>query len=213
MNFQGQMIHSDQLLEVFATDFLKKNPGAQVIGDVKVCNRVFESIKNLGGVPIIEKVGHSFIKSRMKDSGALLAGEMSGHFYFKDSWYGFDDGIYAALRCLEILSKDKNAFTNIPYGFVTPEIRIGCKSDEKTAMVSEIKEKLNNKNIEFNDIDGIRVVNDLGWWLLRPSNTQHAISLRIEANKKEDICAVFDEVSGYIQSYIPQIRNILSRYE
>ena len=149
----------------------------------------------------------------MKESGALLAGEMSGHFYFKDSWYGFDDGIYAALRCLEILSKDKNAFTNILYGFVTPEIRIGCKSDEKTAMVSEIKEKLNNQNIEFNDIDGIRVVNDFGWWLLRPSNTQHAISLRIEANKKEDICAVFDEVSGYIQSYIPQIRNILSRYE
>jgi len=213
VNFQGQMIRSDQLLEVFATDFLRKNPGAQVIGDVKVCNRVFDTIKNLGGIPIMEKVGHSFIKARMKSSGALLAGEMSGHFYFNDSWYGFDDGIYAALRCLEILGNDKNAFTNIPYGYVTPEIRIGCKEDEKSAIVSGIKSDLRNNKVDFCEIDGIRVTNNLGWWLLRPSNTQNAISLRIEANQKEDISAIFDEISGYLRTYVNQIRTILSRYE
>lgn len=213
VNSQGQMLYSDQVLEVFATDFLKKNPGAQVISDVKSCNRVFQTIKNLGGVPIMEKVGHSFIKAKMKSSGALLAGEMSGHFFFKDRWYGFDDGIYAALRCLEILSSDKYTFNNLPYGFLTPEIRINCEEDEKFFIINKVKEKLQKENANFVDIDGVRVSSEKGWWLLRASNTQNAISLRIEAEQKEFMKPLLKEVGSHLEKYIKDIKNILKNYE
>ncbi len=212
VNSEGQMLYSDQVLGVFAKDFLKKNPGAQVIADVKACNSLFDTVREYGGIPIMEKVGHSFIKAKMKSSGALLAGEMSGHFFFKDRWYGFDDGIYAALRCLEILSSNKNAFTNLPYGFVTPEIRIQCDEDKKFVIIKEIKEKLEKNYIKVIDVDGIRVSNDYGWWLLRASNTQDALSLRVEANKKCDMIRLFDDIIDYVQPYIHDIRNILIHY-
>jgi phosphomannomutase len=213
VNSSGQVLYSDQVLEVFSMDFLKKNPGAQVISDVKSCNRLFQRIKELGGSPIMEKVGHSFIKAKMKSSGALLAGEMSGHFFFKDRWYGFDDGIYAALRCLEILSEDKEAFSNLPYGFVTPEIRITCEEDKKFLMIEKIKEKLQNQQVEFVDIDGIRVSNEKGWWLIRPSNTQNAISLRAEANKEEYMKQILEEVSSYLKLFFSDIEEVLKKYE
>ena len=202
VNSDGQMLYSDQVLEVFSTDFLKKNPGAQVISDVKSCHRIFQRIKELGGSPIMEKVGHSFIKARMKSSGALLAGEMSGHFFFKDRWFGFDDGIYAALRCLEILSENKKAFINLPYGFVTPEIRISCSEDKKFQIIEKTKEKLHKQGINFVDIDGVRVSNEKGWWLIRASNTQNAISLRAEANKKEYMKLLLNEVISYLKPFI-----------
>ncbi len=213
VNSSGQMLYSDQVLEVFATDFLKKNPGAQVISDIKSCNRLFQRIKELGGSPIMEKVGHSFIKAKMKSSGALLAGEMSGHFFFKDRWYGFDDGIYAALRCLEILSENKKAFSDLPYGFVTPEIRITCGENEKFLIIEEIKEKLQNQQIDFINIDGIRVSNEKGWWIIRPSNTQNAISLRAEANEKEYMKQILKEVSLYLKPFFDDIEKILGKYE
>lgn len=213
VNSSGQVLYSDQVLEVFSMDFLKKNPGAQVISDVKSCNRLFQRIKELGGSPIMEKVGHSFIKAKMKSSGALLAGEMSGHFFFKDRWYGFDDGIYAALRCLEILSENKEAFSNLPYGFVTPEIRITCEENKKFLMIEKIKEKLKNRQIEFVNIDGIRVSNEKGWWLIRSSNTQNAISLRAEANKKEYMKQILEEVSSYLKPFFSDIEEILKTYE
>ena len=213
VNSSGQMLYSDQVLEVFAADFLKNNPGAQVILDVKSCNRVFQKIKEFGGSPIMEKVGHSFIKARMKLSGALLAGEMSGHFFFKDRWFGFDDGIYAALRCLEILGKNKNAFTNLPYGFVTPEIRISCSESEKFQIIESTKKKLQDQKINFIDIDGIRVSNEKGWWLIRASNTQNAISLRAEADKEIYMKSLLDEIASYLKPFIGNIEEILKKYE
>ncbi|MDR2794535.1 MAG: phosphomannomutase/phosphoglucomutase, partial [Holosporaceae bacterium] len=205
VNNAGEMLYNDQLLSVIAKDFLKKNPGAQIIADVKSCNSLFETIKSCGGIGIMEKVGHSFIKARMKSSGALLAGELSGHFYFKDRWFGFDDGVYAALRCLEILSNNKNAFSNLKYGFVTPEIRIECNEKDKFPLVESLKKKLRSKNIFPIEIDGIRVASDLGWWILRASNTQNALSLRIEAYSQENMKKIKADISQYLAEYIPNI--------
>ena len=161
----------------------------------------------------MEKVGHTFIKARMKSSGALLAGEMSGHFFFKDRWFGFDDGIYAALRCLEILSENKDAFSNLPYGIVTPEIRISCPEDEKFRIIEKTKEKLQGRGINFADIDGVRVSDEKGWWLIRASNTQNAISLRAEAEKKEYMKYLLDEVVSYLKPFIKDIEQILKNYK
>ncbi|MDR2681821.1 MAG: phosphomannomutase/phosphoglucomutase [Holosporaceae bacterium] len=205
VNNAGEMLYSDQLLSIIAKDFLQKNPGAQVIADVKSCNSLFETIKSCGGIAIMEKVGHSFIKARMKSSGALLAGELSGHIYFKDRWFGFDDGVYAALRCLELLSANKNAFSNLKYGFVTPEIRIECSENEKFLIIESLKKKLKNKKISLIEIDGIRVTSDLGWWILRASNTQSALSLRIEGYSEENMKKIKADIIKYLQEYIPHV--------
>lgn len=160
----------------------------------------------------MEKVGHTFIKARMKSSGALLAGEMSGHFFFKDRWYGFDDGIYAALRCLEILSENKEVFNKLPYGFVTPEIRISCSEDKKFRIIEKTKEKLQSQGINFADIDGVRVSGEKGWWLIRASNTQNAISLRVEAEKEEHMKPLLNEVTPYLKPFIKDIEQTLKKY-
>lgn len=212
INSKGKLLFSDQLLEIFAKDFLRKNPGGQVIADVKTRNKVFDTIRMMGGSPIMERVGHSFIKARMKSSGALLAGEMSGHFFFKDRWFGFDDGIYAALRCLEILSQDKEAFNNTEYGFVTPEIRIQCPNETKFEIIKDIRKRLKNKNTDLVNTDGVRVSNDHGWWLLRASNTREAISLRVEAYQQEFLPKMLDEIGSYLKKYISDIKNILAQY-
>ena len=209
VNNKGEVLFSDQVLTVLAKDFLKKNPGAQVIADVKSCDRLFDTIRVCGGIGLMERVGHSFIKSRMKSSGALLAGELSGHFFFKDRWYGFDDAIYAALRCLEILCADKNAFTDLPYGFVTPEIRITCEEDEKFKIIDSLKADLREKNMSVVDIDGVRVSTDIGWWVLRASNTQNALSLRIEAYSEKAMYKLKHEISDYLCEYIPDILDFL----
>ncbi|GHU15994.1 phosphomannomutase [Alphaproteobacteria bacterium] len=209
VNSAGKMLYSDQVMSVLAKDFLKKNPGAQVIADVKSCNSLFNTIKSCGGVGIMEKVGHSFIKSRMKTSGALLAGEMSGHFYFKDRWFGFDDGVYAALRCLEILCNDRDAFNNLEYGFVTPEIRIECDEKAKFIIIESLKAKLKSEEIPFVEIDGVRVSSDLGWWLLRASNTQNALSLRAEANTSDDMEKLKADISRYLSEYIPNVSTVI----
>jgi phosphomannomutase len=212
INSNGELLFSDQVLEILAIDFLKKNPGAQIIADVKSCNRLFDAIKNYGGIGLMERVGHSFIKMRMKTSGALLAGEMSGHFFFKDRWFGFDDGIYAALRCLEILSGNKNAFNNLEYGFATPEIRIPCKENRKFLIVNKIKTQLKKDKANFVDIDGVRVVTEDGWWLLRASNTQDALSLRMESFDAEGMNKLKNNISSYLSKHIRNISDILVKY-
>ncbi|MDR1362154.1 MAG: phosphomannomutase/phosphoglucomutase [Holosporaceae bacterium] len=202
---QGKTLYSDQVLGVIATDFLKKNPGAQVIADVKSCNKLFEIIKKYGGMAIMERVGHPFIKVRMKTSGALLAGEMSGHFFFKDRWFGFDDGIYAALRCLEILSNDRDAFNNLEYGLVTPEIRLACPENKKNKIIDDIKNELKKKGVDFVAIDGIRVSSELGWWILRASNTQNALSLRIEAYTEDAMDKLKDDLLNLMSPYVENV--------
>jgi phosphomannomutase len=205
----GRMLFSDQVLEVLAADFLKKNPGAQVIADIKSCNHLFETIRKCAGVGIMEKVGHSSIKMKMKASGALLAGEMSGHFFFKDRWFGFDDGIYAALRCLEIVCENKDAFNNLEYGFVTPEIRIPCEESVKFGIVESVKRKLKQENVDFIEIDGVRVAAEKGWWLLRASNTQSVLSLRIEADSPSDMRELKKRIGKYLACDVENIAEIL----
>jgi phosphomannomutase len=205
----GHMLFSDQVLEVLAADFLRKNPGAQVIADIKSCNRLFDTIKKHGGIGIMERAGHSFIKKRMKTSGALLAGEMSGHFFFKDRWLGFDDGIYAALRCLEIVGKNKDAFNNLQYGFVTPEIRVICDENRKFGIIDDVKQQLKNENADITETDGVRVTSEEGWWLLRGSNTQNALSLRIEASSEENMQKLKKKIGNYLADDIKNIEEIL----
>jgi phosphomannomutase len=205
----GKMLFSDQVLEVLAADFLRKNPGAQVIADVKSSNRLFETIKKCGGIGILERSGHSFIKARMKSSRALMAGEMSGHFFFKDRWFGFDDGIYAALRCLEILSENKNAFNNLERGFITPEIRIPCEESKKNDIIRSLRHCLEQDDARPLEIDGVRVTSPQGWWLLRASNTQDMLSLRIEANSSDDMAALKEKICAYLADYVVDLEKIL----
>jgi phosphomannomutase len=212
VNRKGEALHSDQVLSVFARNFLERNPGAQVIADVKSCNQVFDTIRTCGGIGIMERVGHSFIKAKMKSSGALLAGEMSGHFFFKDRWLGFDDGIYAALRCIEILCNDRNAFDNLQYGLVTPEIRIACDEAEKSAIVDAVKAKIKQDMIAVVEIDGVRVSTDNGWWILRASNTQNALSLRVEYYSKKTMGKLKEQIVRYLREYVPDIDVILNSY-
>lgn len=207
----GKLLYSDQVLSVLAKDFLRKNPGAQVIADVKSCNGVFDTIRECGGVGLMERVGHSFIKARMKKDRVLLAGEMSGHFFFKDRWYGFDDGIYAALRCMELLSSDKDIFNNLPYGFVSPEIRISCSESKKLKIIELVKSKLKQNAEQFVEIDGVRVQTKIGWWILRTSNTQNAVSIRIEAFSREFIKDIKKQVISYLKEYIPNIEKELNK--
>ncbi|MDR2724175.1 MAG: phosphomannomutase/phosphoglucomutase [Holosporaceae bacterium] len=205
----GRLLFSDQVLEVLAVDFLKNNPGAQVIADIKSCNHLFDTIKKCDGIGIMERSGHSFMKMRMKTSGALLAGEMSGHFFFKDRWLGFDDGIYAALRCLEIVCKDKNAFNDLERGYITPEIRITCEESKKFNIINSVKYRLKQEGADLIEIDGVRVISNHGWWILRASNTQNALSLRIEANSVQDMKELKKKIQRCLGSYVKNIAKIL----
>lgn len=217
VNRKGELLYSDQVLTVLASEFLRKNPAAQVIGDIKFSDTLFSTIKKCGGIPLIEKAGHSYIKQRMKSTNALLAGEMSGHFFFKDRWFGFDDGIYAALRVLEILEANPQVFDNLPRPFITPEIRIECDDHFKFEIINSIKQRLQSEGIEFIDLDGIRVNKDEGWWLLRASNTQNVLSLRVEAHTLGALKRLKANVISYIEDYIPDVEEIidvtLERYE
>ncbi|MDR0677831.1 MAG: phosphomannomutase/phosphoglucomutase [Holosporaceae bacterium] len=208
----GKMLLSDQVLEVIAIDFLRKNPGAKIIADIKSYNRLFDTIKKNGGVGIMERSGHSFIKVSMQTKGALLAGEMSGHFFFKDRWFGFDDGIYAALRCLEIIGDNRNAFNNLDRGIVTPELRVTCSEDKKFSIVESVKEKLKQDGIDIVDIDGVRVNTTKGWWLLRASNTQNALSLRIEAYSSNDMRELKESIIDYLGDSVENIREVLENH-
>jgi phosphomannomutase len=134
---------------------------------------------------------------------------MSGHFFFKDRWLGFDDGIYAALRCLEIIGQNKNAFNNLKYEFITPEIRITCDEKKKFGIIEDIKRQLKEEKAEIIEVDGVRVTSDSGWWILRASNTQNALSLRIEANSDADMQKLKKKISNYLADEIENIDEIL----
>jgi phosphomannomutase len=182
---RGTIIWGDQILCFFAKDILEQHPGSTIIADVKASKIIFDQVKLAGGKPIMWKTGHSHIKTKMIETGALLAGEMSGHIFFADKYYGYDDGIYAAIRLLDLLSRSKinidEMLAQLPAVFNTPEIRINISDDQKFEVISSIKQHLQKNNVRFNDIDGLRVNNENGWWLLRASNTQAAIIARCEA--------------------------------
>ena len=183
---QGRVIWGDQLLGILAEPVLKAVPGATIIGDVKTSQSLFDRIKALGGVPLMWKTGHSHIKSKMKAIGAPLAGEMSGHIFFAHDYYGFDDGIYAAVRLLRAVRALGGSLTALkdamPTMINTPEMRFPCSEERKFVVVDEVLARLRAAGAEVNETDGARVNTADGWWLLRASNTQDVLVARAEAS-------------------------------
>jgi len=180
----GDILWGDELLVLFARDVLERNPGATIISEVKCSQRLFDDIAAHGGKPIMWKAGHSLIKAKMKDTGALLAGEMTGHVFFKDRYFGYDDAIYASLRLLEILSNAgrplSTLLSDLPKSVSTPEIRVDCPDDKKFIIANQATEYF-RQHFDVIDIDGARMRFAEGWGLIRASNTQPALVLRFEA--------------------------------
>lgn len=181
-----KVIWPDRQMMLYAADVLSRNPGAQVIYDIKSSNHLDSEIKRLGGDALMWKTGHSFIKAKMKETGALLAGEMSGHIFFKERWYGFDDGLYSAARMLEILSKKSEPadviFSALPDSCNTPEIQIQFAEGEHYKFMDKLKSVADFGDADISTIDGMRVNYDYGWGLIRPSNTTPCLVLRFEAD-------------------------------
>ncbi|ATU72596.1 Phosphomannomutase [Gluconacetobacter sp. SXCC-1] len=196
----GTIIWADQLLVLLARDVLRTRPGATIIADVKASQILFDEIARAGGTPLMWKSGHSPIKTRMAETDALLAGEMSGHFFFADHWYGFDDALYAAVRVLEMVSHLKTPLsalrTALPARVSTPELRFDCPESRKFAVIAEVAARLEKTGATVCAIDGVRVSTPDGWWLLRASNTQAALTARAEgttgtalARLQAELCA------------------------
>lgn len=205
---RGNSMSGDMLLLVYSLDLLETNPGATIIGDVKCSGNLFSKIREADGNPIMWKTGHSVIKDKMKKENAALGGEMSGHIFFKNRFFGYDDAIYAGLRFLEILSKTgkkaSELLTGLPKTFATPEIRIDCPDEIKFQVTEAVKKKLGEQN-EVVDIDGVRVEYPDGWGLLRASNTQPALVLRFEAQTESRLAEIRGTVEKTLKETIDEI--------
>lgn len=185
---EGNIIWGDQLMIIFSRDLLEQKPGAKIIGEVKCSQTLYDDIKKHGGTPIMWKAGHSLIKSKMKEVHAVLAGEMSGHLFFADRYFGYDDAIYAGARILEILTRKavtvRDLLSGVPSMVNTPEIRIDCPDDRKFQAVARLVETF-KKEYDVIDVDGARVIFNGGWGLVRASNTQPVLVLRFEAGNEK----------------------------
>ena len=188
---QGRVIWGDQLLQIFAEDVLNSEPGATIIADVKASQALYDRIAELGGEPLMWKTGHSLIKSKMKETGSPLAGEMSGHVFFKHDYYGFDDAPYAAIRLIQASSNIGKSVTQLRTDMVdminTPEMRFQVDESRKFAVIDEVLERLSKDGADVNDTDGARVNTADGWWLLRASNTQDVLVARAEAKSQDGL--------------------------
>jgi len=202
---EGRILWGDQLLILFARDILPARPGAAVISEVKASKVLYEEIERLGGRPIMWRTGHSLIKQKIKEEKAPLAGEMSGHIFFADRWFGFDDAIYASARLLELLSRSEKKLSammaDLPKTYSTPEIRIYASDEVKFKIVDEVRCELAARYPVI-DIDGVRAIFPKGWGLVRASNTQAVIVLRFEADTEADLAAIQKEVRGVLQKVI-----------
>ena len=185
---QGNVVFGDRLMIVYAREILTRKPGATFIGEVKCSQLMYDDIRNRGGNAIMWRTGHSLIKAKMKESRAELAGEMSGHMFFADRYYGFDDALYAACRLMEIVAQSGRPLSaqlaDLPQTFTTPEIRVDCPDDLKFAVVERVTERFRRTH-SILDVDGVRVLFPEGWGLVRASNTQPVLVLRFEASTPE----------------------------
>jgi phosphomannomutase len=182
----GRIVWGDQLLAIYAREVLATRPGAIIIADVKASQVLFDEITRLGGTPLMFKTGHSLIKAKMAETGSPLAGEMSGHIFFADKWYGFDDALYCGIRLASLVSLSGRSLAAIvdelPTVFNTPETRFEVSAARKFAVIGEVKERLASlTGISVNDVDGVRVKTPDGWWLVRASNTQEVLVARAES--------------------------------
>ncbi len=187
----GEIIWPDRQLMLFSQDVLAKKPGATIIFDVKCSRFLPEVIKKAGGVPIMWRTGHSIIKNKMLETGAALAGEMSGHIFFRDDWFGFDDGLYVGVRLLQILSQQNLSasalFATLPNSINTPELKLPMAEDKKIGFMQRFVQESNFANGKKIDLDGLRVDFDYGWGLVRPSNTAAYLTMRFEADTQENL--------------------------
>ncbi|MCC7430267.1 phosphomannomutase/phosphoglucomutase [bacterium] len=202
---KGNVIWGDQLLAIFARDVLSRNPKQEIVFDVKCSQGLIEDIETHGGKPSMWKTGHSLLKNRMKEIHGLIAGEMSGHIFFGENYFGFDDAVYASCKLLEIVSKTNQTsdeiLKSIPYYNSTPEIRAECENDEVKFQI--VKQAMNyfTKKYKTIDIDGVRILFDEGWGLIRASNTQPVIVLRFEAKTKENLNKYQDLVVSKLREF------------
>ncbi len=206
---EGTIIYPDRLLMLFAKDVVSRNPGADIIFDVKCTRRLTSLISGYGGRPVMWKTGHSLIKKKMKETGALLAGEMSGHIFFKERWYGFDDGIYSAARLLEILSQDKRdaetVFSAFPKDVSTPEINITVTDESKFRLIERLQREASWGEANLTTLDGVRVDYPKGWGLVRASNTTPVLVLRFEADTEEELERIKQVFRGQLNLIAPEL--------
>lgn len=199
---RGELVPGDRLLALMARPVLEANPGATVVGEVKCSQVLFDDIAQRGGKPVMGQVGHSLIKAAMKENGAVLAGELSGHFFFADRWYGFDDAVYAGVRVLELLAQTERPLSSLqaelPSSHATPELRVECPDARKFDVVSRVREHY-ARDHEVVTIDGVRVRFDDGWALVRASNTQPALVLRVEASGAEGLARHRQELETVVE--------------
>jgi len=207
----GNIIYPDRQVMLFARDVLQRNPGAQIIYDVKCSQRLPVAIREAGGVPVLWKTGHSLIKAKLKETGAPFAGEMSGHLFFGERWYGFDDAMYTAARLLEILSRhaDPSAFLDaLPTSFSTPELNVLCAEGENHAVVADLLARVADGRLSFpsgevGTIDGLRVDFADGFGLIRASNTTPVLVLRFEGHTPEALHRIEAEMMNVLRSVKP----------
>jgi phosphomannomutase/phosphoglucomutase len=203
---QGRVIFGDRLLIIFAREILARRSGTTFVSEVKCSQTLYDDIRRRGGTAIMWKAGHSLIKSKMREVNAVLAGEMSGHMFFADRYFGYDDAIYASCRLLEILAATGKTIAEllegVPETVVTPEIRVNCPDEIKFSLVDKVKQHLRQSH-QIIDVDGVRVLFDRGWGLVRASNTQPALVLRFEAETE----AALNRYRETVEAAVEQLRS------
>jgi phosphomannomutase len=205
---EGRIIWGDQLLMIYAEDLLGRLPGSTIIADVKASRALFDRVAELGGKPLMWKTGHSLIKSKMKETHAPLAGEMSGHVFFADEYYGYDDALYAAVRLIAASARLGRSVTemrgSMPPVINTPELRFQVDESRKFAAIEEVKQRLAGtdapKDVSVDDTDGVRVTTRDGWWLLRASNTQDVLVARAESDSQEGLDRLLEQIDKQLEA-------------
>jgi phosphomannomutase len=210
---KGRVIWGDQLLMILAEAVLRDAPGATIIADVKASQTFFDRVAELGGQPLMWKTGHSLIKSKMKETGAPLAGEMSGHIFFKHRWYGFDDALYAAVRLIEAVSESGRSLTELmdamPKTTATPEMRFQVDEVRKFAIIDEVRDRLSSNGAKVDSTDGVRVSTGDGWWLLRASNTQDVLVARAESADQSGLDRLVSQIDEQLaQSGVERVEAV-----
>jgi phosphomannomutase len=201
---QGRILFGDQLMQILAADVLSRHPGSPILADVKASQALFDEIERLGGQAVMGKTGHSLMKIAMAEIGAPLAGEMSGHIFYADGFYGYDDALYVAIRLLGILGQDDRSLAERRDRMApmvnTPELRFDCPDEQKFAVIEAVKERLAGAPVAVNAIDGVRVSTDDGWWLLRASNTQAVLVARAEARDQAGLDRLKEQIAANLRA-------------
>jgi len=202
----GRVVWGDEMMVIFAREILREHPGATVISEVKCSQRLFDDIERHGGKAVMWKVGHSLLKAKMRETGALLGGEMSGHLFFADRYFGFDDAIYAGARLIEVIAKAGEGLgmmlSDLPPAVFTPEIRVDCPDEIKFAVAERARERFRELGYEIIDVDGVRVKFEDGWGLIRASNTQPVLVTRFEASDR----AALDKNRGVVERELEALK-------